>query len=51
MARVVKSCGYIIDCDGENGGEEPEPSKKELLKLGFEYSHTTLQLFKSLKIP
>ena len=39
MARVVKSCGYIIDCDGENGGEEPEPSKKELLKLGFEYSH------------
>ena len=39
MSRVVKSGGYIIDCDGENGGEESEPRKKELLQLGFEYSH------------
>lgn len=39
MARVVKSGGHIIDCDGENGGEEPEPRKKDLLRLGFEYSH------------
>jgi SAM-dependent methyltransferase len=39
MFRVVKAGGYIIDCDGENGGEELEPRKKELLQLGFEYSH------------
>ena len=39
MARVVKSGGYVIDCDGENGGAEPEPRKKELLQLGFEHSH------------
>ena len=39
MVRVVKSGGYIIDCDGENDDEEPEPRKKDLLRIGFDYSH------------
>ena len=41
MARVVKSGGYIIDCDGENESVESTPRKSELLQLGFQYSHYT----------
>jgi len=39
MARVVKSGGFIIDCDGENDEKEPEPRRKDLLRLGFECTH------------
>ena len=37
MARVVKSGGYIIDCDGEEDSKHPEPSQ-DMLRLGFQFS-------------
>jgi len=37
MHRVVKPGGYIIDCDGEEDGKCPEPSR-DMLRFGFQFS-------------
>lgn len=39
MSRVTKPGGYVIDCPGEDHRKKPEGPSKELVKLGFEYSH------------
>lgn len=39
MSRVTRSGGYIIDCPGEEHRKKPDGPAKELIRLGFEYSH------------
>jgi len=39
MSRVTKPGGYVIDCPGEDDRKKPEGPSKELIELGFEYSH------------
>jgi SAM-dependent methyltransferase len=39
MSRVTRPGGYIIDCPGEDDQKKPEGPSKEMIELGFEYSH------------
>lgn len=39
MSRVTRPDGYIIDCPGEDDRKKPEGPSKEMIGLGFEYSH------------
>ncbi len=39
MCRVLRNDGYIIDCPGEDERKKPNGPSKELIDMGFEYSH------------
>ncbi|MFC1920744.1 class I SAM-dependent methyltransferase [Chloroflexota bacterium] len=39
MSRVTKIGGWVIDCPGEDDRKKPEGPSKELIEIGFEYSH------------
>jgi len=39
MSRITRPGGWIIDCPGEDDRKMPEGPKKELIRLGFSYSH------------
>jgi SAM-dependent methyltransferase len=37
--RVTKPGGWVIDCPGEDDRKKPEGPAKEMIELGFSYSH------------
>jgi len=44
MSRVTKVGGCIIDCPGEETEKQPNGPKREMIELGFEYSHYVSKL-------
>ena len=39
MSRVTKPGGLVVDCPGDDDRKKPEGPAKEMIKLGFSYSH------------
>ena len=39
MMRVTRPGGFLIDCPGEDDRKQPDGPRKEMLALGFGYSH------------
>jgi SAM-dependent methyltransferase len=44
MSRVTRIGGFIIDCPGEETEKQPNGPKREMIELGFEYSHYVSKL-------
>jgi SAM-dependent methyltransferase len=39
MSRVTKPSGWVIECPGEDDRKKPDGPAKEMIELGFSYSH------------